>query len=212
MSAAPNGSYPASESAMQRLLAAAGWDAGSLRHKQLEGALEGAQLEIVERGIPAHASQPDFDLKSYNWPEYLRQMIARTNLDAFDRGELHLIANALEKLGGSGADAQPALIQKIEAEARRYADMYPAASDGRNTFAIFADWVAALSLPSTDQKCAYCADTGIVGRRSLPDWRPTDEPCPKCNGEGYINRHENLPDEPCPTCSVPSTVSGGPDA
>lgn len=41
---------------------------------------------------------PDFDLKSYNWPTYLRQMISRTNLDAFDRGEIHLIANAIEKL------------------------------------------------------------------------------------------------------------------
>lgn len=40
------------------------------------------------------------------------------------------------------------LIQKIEAEARRYAEMYPQSSDGRNTFIIFADWVAGLSLSS----------------------------------------------------------------
>jgi hypothetical protein len=32
---------------MQRLLDAAGWDAGSLRHRQLQGALDGASLEIV---------------------------------------------------------------------------------------------------------------------------------------------------------------------
>lgn len=32
---------------MQRLLAAAGWDAGSIRHKQLEDALEGAHLRLV---------------------------------------------------------------------------------------------------------------------------------------------------------------------
>jgi len=25
--------------------------------------------------------------------------------------------------------------------------------------------------------------------------------CPKCDGEGFINRHANLPDEPCPECS-----------
>jgi ribosomal protein S27AE len=37
------------ESAMQRLLAAAGWDAGSIRHKQLEDALDGAGLSIVDR-------------------------------------------------------------------------------------------------------------------------------------------------------------------
>jgi hypothetical protein len=26
--------------------------------------------------------------------------------------------------------------------------------------------------------------------------------CTKCDGEGFINRHANLPDEPCPACSV----------
>lgn len=26
--------------------------------------------------------------------------------------------------------------------------------------------------------------------------------CPKCNDEGYINRHANLPDEPCPLCAA----------
>lgn len=45
--------------------------------------------------------------------------------------------------------AQDPLVQKIEAEARRYAEMYPQSSDGRNTFVIFADWVAALALSST---------------------------------------------------------------
>lgn len=44
-----------------------------------------------------------------------------------------------------GATASRTLIQKIEAEARRYAEMYQPSSDGRNTFVIFADWVAALS-------------------------------------------------------------------
>jgi hypothetical protein len=41
--------------------------------------------------------------------------------------------------------AQPPLIQTIEAEARRFAGMYPQSSDGRNTFVIFADWVARLA-------------------------------------------------------------------
>ncbi len=40
--------------------------------------------------------------------------------------------------------AQP-LLGQIEAEARRYAGMYPDASDGRNTFVVFADWVARLT-------------------------------------------------------------------
>ena len=37
------------------------------------------------------------------------------------------------------------LVQKIEAEARRYAGHYPEASDGRNTFVMFADWVSSLA-------------------------------------------------------------------
>ena len=37
------------DSVMQRLLATAGWDAGSGRHKQLEDALDGAGLKIVDR-------------------------------------------------------------------------------------------------------------------------------------------------------------------
>lgn len=32
--------------------------------------------------------------------------------------------------------------------------------------------------------------------------QPQAEPCPKCDGEGFINRHANLPDEPCPACSA----------
>jgi hypothetical protein len=44
-----------------------------------------------------------------------------------------------------GAAASRTLIQKIEAEARRYAEMYQPSSDGQNTFVIFADWVATLS-------------------------------------------------------------------
>ena len=45
-------------------------------------------------------------------------------------------------------NALPALVkalEKVEAEARRYAAMYKPHSDGQNTFIIFADWVAALS-------------------------------------------------------------------
>jgi hypothetical protein len=41
---------------------------------------------------------------------------------------------------------RPSLIQIIEAEARRYADMYPQSSDGRNTFVIFADWVSSRAI------------------------------------------------------------------
>lgn len=47
-------------------------------------------------------------------------------------------------LGLRHANQYP-LIQNIEAEARRYAEMYQPNSDGRNTFTIFADWVAKLA-------------------------------------------------------------------
>lgn len=38
-------------SVMARLLDAAGWDAGSLRHKQLQDALDGARLAIVPANL-----------------------------------------------------------------------------------------------------------------------------------------------------------------
>lgn len=41
----------------------------------------------------------------------------------------------------------PQVMDRIEAEARRYAEMYPPYSDSRNTFVIFADWIAALAKP-----------------------------------------------------------------
>jgi hypothetical protein len=41
-------------------------------------------------------------------------------------------------------DAAVAKLAYLEAEARRFADMYSPASDGRNTFVIFADKIAAV--------------------------------------------------------------------
>ena len=70
----------------------------------------------------------------------IKEMIA----DGFEEGmSLDDIANniVIATLG----QPQSPLIQKIEAEARRYAEMYPQSSDGRNTFIIFADWIVALS-------------------------------------------------------------------
>lgn len=49
-------------------------------------------------------------------------------------------------------------------------------------------------------------------RRAVKGSEPHDSPAPRkrktaatfvcvtCNGEGFINRHANLPDEPCPDC------------
>ena len=46
------------------------------------------------------------------------------------------------------SDTGAGLLAKIEAEARRYASHYPQNSDGRNTFVMFADYVAALATPT----------------------------------------------------------------
>ncbi len=61
------------------------------------------------------------------------------SIDGIDRRD-RLLDNQAQRI-----KALDGLIQKIEAEARRYAEMYPQSSDGRNTFVIFADWVSALS-------------------------------------------------------------------
>lgn len=42
------------------------------------------------------------------------------------------------------SEARFNLLAKIADEARRYAAMYPDATDGRNTFVMFADWVSRL--------------------------------------------------------------------
>lgn len=49
---------PDSATPMQRLLAAAGWDVGSIRHKKFEDALVGAGLSLVEtdRSAPAQGA------------------------------------------------------------------------------------------------------------------------------------------------------------
>lgn len=48
-------------------------------------------------------------------------------------------------------EALEAALRRMEAEARRYAEMYPQSSDGRNTFVMFADWVAAALAPEQDK-------------------------------------------------------------
>lgn len=57
--------------------------------------------------------------------------------------EKHICWTAADRL--MRAPAQGSLLSVIEAEARRIASMYPVASDGHNTFRIFADWLASLA-------------------------------------------------------------------
>ncbi|GHH09203.1 hypothetical protein GCM10008023_05550 [Sphingomonas glacialis] len=53
--------------------------------------------------------------------------------------------DAEELLSAMREGVDRGMVERVEAEARRYAGMYSEASDGRNTFVMFADWVAALS-------------------------------------------------------------------
>lgn len=63
---------------------------------------------------------------------------------------------ALEHYGEKAAVAAiTALLATIETEARRYAGFYDAGSDGRNTFVMFADFVAEHAIsrtPTPEQK------------------------------------------------------------
>lgn len=72
-------------------------------------------------------------------------------------------AATLQRYGTQPAvDAMVALTAFIEAEARRYAGMYPEASDGRNTFVMFADMVSDLTaariLPSDQPAISHKAE------------------------------------------------------
>lgn len=53
---------------------------------------------------------------------------------------------------GTSAGEVATILMRIEAEARRYAGFYKPNSDGRNTFIIFADWVAALATSATSER------------------------------------------------------------
>lgn len=57
------------------------------------------------------------------------------------------------------------------------------------------------SVPRGESKGAD-ASTGDAPVASAPTPSSTNQRCPKCDGEGFINRHANLPDELCPACSV----------
>ena len=71
----------------------------------------------------------------------------------------------LQRYGTQAAvNAIGTLTAFIEAEARRYAELYPEASDGRNTFVMFANMVATLTEQRVSGRCPHCDDTGDVHR------------------------------------------------
>lgn len=94
-------------------------------------------LEVYLRDTPHH-----------NAPE---AAAARKALARFDAPDIQRCAE------GPADGRVKAFANKVEAEARRYAGFYPEASDGRNTFVIFADFVARAALSSTT------ADSGSSG-------------------------------------------------
>jgi hypothetical protein len=72
----------------------------------------------------------------------------------------------------------------------------------KHTIEFLLDKLDAVSDTSTDQQVnEIAARSPGVPKATI---RKLLKACPKCNGEGFINRHANLPDEPCPACSVTS--------
>jgi hypothetical protein len=97
------------------------------------------KFEDADRGEMHFGNEEDahraFESHSVTWNCTLFETAARK----YDLKCGQLIAlRAVPPAGSVGVRA------KIETEARRYAEMYEPHSDGRNTFVIFADWVAAL--------------------------------------------------------------------
>ena len=81
----------------------------------------------------------------------LDALVARLNRRLPDRSRRPFKSNATVPLNPDGPEAASAIerlkqaLETAESEARRYAEYYPPASDGRNTFVILADRIAALS-------------------------------------------------------------------
>lgn len=72
------------------------------------------------------------------------------------------------------ARGEAAIWAKVEEAARRYARCYPEASDGRNTFVMFAEWAASEALTPRHEAPAYpCADHKAEGFS-------IDPCCPHC--------------------------------
>lgn len=89
-------------------------------------------------------------------------------------------ASTLQRYGTQAAvDAICAVTAFIEDEARRYASFYPDASDGRNTFVIFADMVADLTADRLAPKCPNCdgyTDEAGENCRPCTNWLAGREP------------------------------------
>ena len=84
----------------------------------------------------------------------IAELKAATDEMSFDLcgNDFAYVANRLMPIFARELEAQSATIERmreevvwLEAEARRIANFYPEASDGRNTFVIFADKIAALA-------------------------------------------------------------------
>lgn len=66
------------------------------------------------------------------------------------------------------------LLDKISAEARRYAEMYPQSSDGQNTFMLFSEWVDRL-VDKADEHSATATGEIVI-------MRSEDDKCVCCDG------------------------------
>ena len=97
-------------------------------------------------------------LQSYldDWRATLRNCgVARTVVD--DVMRLADVNGLLDPAKVAAAQPAPGVtVEAIASEARRYAAMYPEASDGRNTFIMFAEWV--------ERQATHAPGVGMPGR------------------------------------------------
>lgn len=109
------------------------------------------------------------DMFPTKYPDYNCMLCGNTPKlvrDAYQTGYQNGLAEAPKPATDTGAG----LLAKIEAEASRYAGHYPHSSDGRNTFVMFADYVAALATDATDGAGLRGKIAGVVARFSCTYW------------------------------------------
>lgn len=89
--------------------------------------------------------------------ELAEQCVSAANVvtcDGYYEVDIEKVAETLAKARTTSLAAEDGLVEALaylESEARRFAGMYPEASDGRNTFLIFADKIASVSAIKGDK-------------------------------------------------------------
>lgn len=103
--------------------------------------------------------QPTIAQARYTVADYelAEQCVSAANVvtcDGYYEVDIEKVAETLAKARTTSLAAEDGLVEALaylESEARRFAGMYPEASDGRNTFLIFADKIASVSAIKGDK-------------------------------------------------------------